>query len=203
MNDFIGGHTIITFLGAKYPGGAQGFTDDGGIICATPEKELFLMYHPNPPDNFLKDIKEFNKNGVTIKMVKSINFEQDTVDDITNQMGEITKKIGEELNLNRVFVAVSPLILIVTIPEVVEASVAELVAEIFLENLNGLERGYVITPEHLIPFERDEQYIPTNDNSITTKEIVEPAKRITDDDILNLKISLNQDMDVNDFINSL
>jgi hypothetical protein len=214
MDKNILGHLMLAFIDSSYPGGAEKFTEDGGIICVVPflqDAVLFYLPQESPPE-FQDAINQMNeRSSISIDIIDTVNFEGRTPNEIIPCLLNAIKEIAVKYQIENILInPTNPIMLSITIPlkKDLEKYIIEDIINIFNAEVPGIYRGlitvggthYTFSCEGLIE-ELQESEIKT-----TTPEpdIIESSESsILDENIDQLKEILNQEMDVLDFLQQL
>lgn len=194
------GSIVTTFIHSCYPGGSVKFSDDGGMVAHLPGDDEYhvVLFVPDMPDVFKEAIDIFNNKGVVrIKVVTEVNFKDCSPNEAFGRINSVVHSLSKEYDIPLLVNPTNPLLLTVLIPSDIEdVEVLEDIKDRLI-HIDGLLRACLIVngEAHLIQGE------VVND---TPKISLEPDRRkITDEDITDLRIILSGDVDVNDIINSL
>jgi hypothetical protein len=195
------GYHLINCILTHYPGGAQGFLDDGGSIAAVPNLNTCVIYLKDVPPAFQEFIDKLNKNGVfKIEIVNRVNFEGLTPKEAMSQISEACITIGSKYRLKEIIINhISKVLFVVSITDrlLSDKDVAE-IAHIFMHTVKGLIRGVIVQGYDTFAFSAPVPTTPQQSEVLPEKIIEGPG--ISKDAIIDLKIALGQSEDVLDFL---
>jgi len=213
------GFIVLTFIQTQFPGGTLEFSKQGGLTCIVPFKENnVLIYHPEPPKEFLDAVDEMNRESIIkINVVEDKNFEDIHPAKASMLLADIAKDLIDKYNLpTMLFNTNNPLILAILIPEsaILSKEVICDIASTLTERFPSIVRGIIRTGGEAYPFSSDgvfevsdgeENIIPKKSTSSvqSSSSADKPERAITDDALTDLKIFLETSEDVLDFINKL
>jgi hypothetical protein len=206
MDQYNLGYVLINLIQAEYPGGMMQFTHDGGMIGVVPVEDTCLIYLPELPEKFKERIDLVNETGnLNIQIVTDLNFEDMEGAEINAALNEALVAVREQFSLNCLLINPGRLILMITIPNVsYPMTDLETIAGIILSKVPNIKRGLIICDKEILPFASMHTTTPTvKDIPVIAVEKANRIEAITPDVITDLRILLNQDMDVNDIIKNL
>jgi len=199
--NFIVGPIVATMIQAKYPGGYRKFEEEGGQIGIAPgtTKEV-VIHHPGLPEDLKKSLQELlDRWKLTIRFAQYLNGQGSTMSELPGIINAGLQQTVKDTGIEEVAVSIHPLLCIFTIlsTEISEAQ-AEAFAESLKVNIPSLCFGYVIYVDGYVCIERD-----PSKKLLIAQEHSDRKMVLSDDDLLNLKISLNNVNSVEDFINNM
>lgn len=193
--------TFDTIINQVYPGGVRYLHDNGCSIGYNYNCSKVYIYNPNKLENLeiLRDVIKDSKVPIEVVITEESN-----VGDLSPvQFAEIVKDILPDLvDIQEVFISLdySPAYFSLFVNEDYDEDKAKRYASIILENLPVI-RGEVYLKGTSYEFDRDT--FESSDIGNFSVDKTQRTNPITSDDILNLKIALNQETDVLDIIGSL
>lgn len=213
MDKNILGYIVLSFIDSTYPGGAEKFTEEGGLICVVPFlKNDVLIYSPQMPLEFERAINQMNeRSNITITVTDILNFEGRTPVEIIPCILNAVKEIAIKYKIEEVLVnPTNPLMLSITIPlkKDLDKYIVEDIIKIFNTEVPNLFRSLLTIGGIHYPFSRDGLIEELSESELKTTtslpEIIDTTElSIPDEEIDQLKEILNQDMDVLDFLEEL
>jgi len=204
------GYIVMLFVQNRFPGGAVAFTEQGGAICLIPfKKDSVLLYHPEMPESFVKEIDIFNaESGIDISIAEDLNFKDTSMEEVMPVLSSVAKDIIAKYDLPGIlFNPVNPLVLFISIPSVIltEEIVRDII-DAFSTRVPSIVRAVLMVGDLFFPFSSSEAYaVPSLAQNVPLELLQENGRErqaITNDIITDLKIDL-ECMDVNDFINKM
>jgi hypothetical protein len=199
------GSMALTFIEAFYPGGAESFTEQGGIISSVPfDGNSLLLYLPNMPSAFRESITKHNAHSeVKFVIVKDFNFpNMDVMESI-----KLLYKVGEEICMEYdiptiLYNPLNPLCLIILIPfSRLSHEEIQQIADKFSSCVPGILRGCLSVGQEHFPFSSSDLLADVYEVISSNRVVMEPDRAdITDDAITNLKIDLASVTCVEDFL---
>jgi hypothetical protein len=193
---------VLTIIAVKLKGGLEKFKDDGGCVTFTPETPTsLLVYHPNLPQDIKDDITKVIVN-FPIKFVSTPNFAGRDADEAREALAEFLRSgVLTELRILDASISVSQALVAIRLESgiLLESTASELVKRLH-ERLPDVVRICVVYPQGYI-------YKEFGEETPERKTVLVPQSQrttvISDDDVLNVKIALENATTVEDLLRSL
>jgi hypothetical protein len=192
------GSSILIFIETNFPGGLVGFTQQGGLVCASPfDSDSILIYHPEMPEQFVECINAFNSNdNIKFIVLDDINFPGVDPKTIMTQLYGAGNEIKDRYQIPVVlFNPMCPLLLMISIPLVtLSVDIISDILNIFSSKVDGVVRGCLNVGGVPYLFSSSKESIPKT----------EPERGdITAKTVADIKATLANDLDVLEFIKML
>ena len=187
----------LTIVSALYEGGVEQFGKDGGnVICIGHPSKDIIVFHTDLPEKVVTPLLNLSKAGkVNVSIMKTPNFQGMDSEQIKETCTHIIKFFNVVMPNASFFRAEVSNLMIISIPTVSSKDLddLDLVVE-FLKKIRGLEMSYLVLKDKAIKVET---------TLVESTKVVTERGKITDDDILNLRISLENAQTVEDILNCI
>lgn len=216
---------VLMLIQQRYPGGQEAFRKEGGLLYPLGgQPHVVLVYHPDPHAELMEMLEEVNnfQDGkvVNLQLVTAKNFQDITVGAFQETGKNLYKRI-EDLKMGVNFIlSMGEVCVFVALDTDKNKYVAPI--EKILRETHGLLRSAILLVEanklHVIEQSHAAAYPkpqpkklpktsvkpePTVVDEKAVAEHTERTKAIGDDDVLNLRILLNQDMSFDEFLKKM
>ena len=202
---------IQALIQVNYPGGSNAFIQDGGILFGFPDSEHYLIYGKDLSKEFCKKIRDgASTYGASVEFVGSINFQYQTIDERKMWVEELNDTLIN-FDIHRAIVSVGFCTIYIDLKKNSNSRAAQKLIQ-FLRDSDSIVRAHIKCSDSLVVIEqpckrelKEEQSCKREPKKASRNKTEMQIERfvITDDDILNLKIDLENSRDVEEFINSL
>jgi hypothetical protein len=179
---------VQTVINVFFPGGIAAFVKQGNItVIPNPGKEV-VVYHPDMDDNTIAKLKAHEVPGKdTVKIMTAANFEGLNSDGLRELNLKINAEVGKiDPTANVLFTDHNNLV-VISLPNQEDDSPAVNILLEYIGSLEGLVMAYVISKGKVMRYEPDR-----------AKQI--PKQVITEDDVTNFIIELENTKSVDDLL---
>jgi hypothetical protein len=216
---------VLMLIQQRYTGGQEAFRKEGGQIYPLGgQPHTVLIYHPEPRAELMEMLEEINnyQDGkvINLQIVTTKNFQDLTVAQFSETGKNLSKRI-EDLKLGVNFILSMGEVCTFVALDTDKSKYVDPVEKV-LKETRGLLRGAVLlvganklhimeqSPARAYPKPASKklsktsvspEVTPVDEKAVT--EHTERTKAIGDDDVLNLRIMLNQDMSFDEFLKKM
>jgi hypothetical protein len=195
-DSLIASSVIMSYFTQKFPGGLRAFNKEGGEYFVVQFSNEIIISHPNLTEAFkTKMLDHFKASLYHIEFDSVLNVTEENAETVNEEIGKL-REFLTSLGRSDVEISPDPVCFMLTF-QGESTSLAAKKLKTYIEKELSLHRVYIMCNDTIV------RIIKEAPKKLTLEEVSPERMSLNDDDILNVKIALENALDVNDFIKNL
>jgi hypothetical protein len=185
---------ILSLIQLYFPGGLMAFKAMNGVTFAFPDDiDRCIVCGDNFPESYRKKMQtEAKRFGAEIEFHTTYNFQGDTAEQVKLWTGKLVQFL--RTNYINCLPFVNPCTIYIEAREYLSDDITKL--KEFLQQSTGIVRAHIQCKDKLVEIEQERKVSKVREIQL------ERTKALTTDDVLNVKITLQEINSVEDFLKS-